>query len=430
MTKKQGIYALLLFLLLGCTSKPDIEKIELEKPEEGRLELEDTNALPEFSLFNVRAPLEQIILIDEEPKFALQIIPEIDGFLDPPAESPLFFPEATAKNADPKDSAMSNAIPQTEEESSNSQKIGLTSSSLKAVKEEETADIAEAEKTGESIQEKTPLAKSPQALSRPPEIPPLAKDPAVGIGAEPIFSRIVRANKGNIVEIPFRGSGWVYLGERNSRGGIEYRGRRSDASGLTYIFYVKNVGSWDLSFYKQDFIQNYSINDYVRLIVGEADEGLSVSASLEDARVIAPIWPEERNNPYNRPESLATVAEPDMPLSDRPVDRGETKEGGEGEKTIEKIDDALPSLDLSKAALDREDLVSAISEALRFIDTASSASDMLYLAKLYEHAGPTKDIKQAYYWYDVIVLNFPQSAEASIAQKRLNYLRRFYFGIN
>ena len=98
------------------------------------------------------------------------------------------------------------------------------------------------------------------------------------------------------------------------------------------------MGSWDLSFYKQDFIQNYSINDYVRLIVGEADEGLSVSASLEDARVIAPIWPEERNNPYNRPESLATVAEPDMPLSDRPVDRGETKEGGEGEKTIEKID--------------------------------------------------------------------------------------------
>jgi TolA-binding protein len=109
-----------------------------------------------------------------------------------------------------------------------------------------------------------------------------------------VFSRIVRATVGQMVEIPFRGTGWVYLGELGVRRGISYDSRRLDPEGQTFVFRAEAAGTYALKFYRQDFIRDYIINDYVQVIVGEAPETSATgwfSPPLDRGRVSAERWP-------------------------------------------------------------------------------------------------------------------------------------------
>jgi len=111
---------------------------------------------------------------------------------------------------------------------------------------------------------------------------------------EIIFSRIVRATVGQTVEIPFRGTGWVYLGELASRRGIVYSSRRLDPEGQSFIFTTEEAGTYTLKFFKQDFIRDYILNDHVQVIVGEAPTAGSgwFNPPAEQGRIVAqPRWP-------------------------------------------------------------------------------------------------------------------------------------------
>jgi len=108
------------------------------------------------------------------------------------------------------------------------------------------------------------------------------------------FSRIVRATAGQMLEIPFRGNGWVYLGELASRRGIVYDSRRNDADGQSFIFSLTEPGTYILKFYRQDFVRDIILNDHVQVIVGEAQAASAgwFNPSLDRARIVAqPRWP-------------------------------------------------------------------------------------------------------------------------------------------
>ena len=109
-----------------------------------------------------------------------------------------------------------------------------------------------------------------------------------------VFSRIVRATVGQTVEIPFRGTGWVYLGELASRRGIVYNSRRLDPEGQSFIFTAEEAGTFALKFFKQDFIRDYILNDHVQIIVGEAPAAASgwFNPPVDHGRIVAqPRWP-------------------------------------------------------------------------------------------------------------------------------------------
>ena len=111
---------------------------------------------------------------------------------------------------------------------------------------------------------------------------------------EIIFSRIVRATVGQIVEIPFRGNGWVYLGELTSQRGIVYSSKRNDSDGQSFIFALEESGTYPLKFYRQDFIRDYIINDHVQVVVGEAPSagaGWFKPPAERDRVVAQPRWP-------------------------------------------------------------------------------------------------------------------------------------------
>ena len=155
-----------------------------------------------------------------------------------------------------------------------------------------------------------PALESMPAEQLPPESPPeIPREESnlflPGISEFPaeeqiVFSRTVRLLVGQTLEIPFRGTGWVYLGELSSRRGISYDSRRLDVErgvtvGQSFIFRAEIAGTYILKFYRQDFIQDYIVNDYVQVIVGEEQEQPRTGRPdfyVERGRVVAePRWP-------------------------------------------------------------------------------------------------------------------------------------------
>jgi hypothetical protein len=137
------------------------------------------------------------------------------------------------------------------------------------------------------VREPVPLPVNP--LPEAPALPPQAEE-------EVVYSRAVRAITGQLVEIPFRGTGWVYLGELGSRRGIAYHSRRLDPEGQSFVFRAEAAGTYGLKFYKQDFIRDYILNDYVQVIVGDPPETAGAgwfNPPIDRGRVVAePRWPD------------------------------------------------------------------------------------------------------------------------------------------
>ncbi|MDR0400921.1 MAG: hypothetical protein LBH51_08260, partial [Treponema sp.] len=166
-------------------------------------------------------------------------------------------------------------------------------------------------------------AQSPEQAAPPPPVPPLPPPyirPAEEYEAPPVreapapsripdpparreeipeprivYSRVVRAVVGQLVEVPFQGTGWVYLGELGSRPGIVYGSRRLDPEGQSFIFRTEAPGTYGLRFYKQDFIRDYILNDFVQVVVGEPPEAAALgwfNPAVDRGRAVAePRWP-------------------------------------------------------------------------------------------------------------------------------------------
>jgi len=161
-----------------------------------------------------------------------------------------------------------------------------------------TVQVPPAQSEPEEVAEEPEPAPAP-VRRNVPDYPPARLDSLAQMGMTPldseiIYSRIVRATVGQTVEIPFRGNGWVYLGENASRRGIVYNSRRSDTEGQSFIFSLEEAGVYTLRFYRQDFIRDFIINDHVQVIVGEPPQAETgwINPSADRGRVVAlPRWP-------------------------------------------------------------------------------------------------------------------------------------------
>lgn len=131
-----------------------------------------------------------------------------------------------------------------------------------------------------------------------------------------VLSRSVRATVGQLVEIPYQGAGWVYLGEVAGKKGLAYDSRRLDPDGQTFIFRCESAGTYTVKFFKQDFIKDYIINDYVEVVVGESPMPSSsvtgvFSLPVDRGRVVAnPRWPTPVSTAATSPAAPVTAATP------------------------------------------------------------------------------------------------------------------------
>ncbi|MCL2833432.1 MAG: tetratricopeptide repeat protein [Treponema sp.] len=336
--------------------------------------------------------------------------------------------------------------------------------------------------------EPVPAPISPQ-VNPQPDLPGFSTPvpPEDGIN----FSRIVRATVGQLVEIPFRGTGWVFLGEVGSRRGISYDSRRLDPEGQSFIFRAEAAGTYSLKFYKQDFIRDYILNDYVQVIIGDAPDSAGIgwfNTPQDQSRVIAePRWPLPESSSalqpssamqpssasqpssvqQTAPEDAAMQTEPpaaasadlpsfrqelspasQQPLAVQPGPAAQPPTSQSGSVSAPATSAVLPQSatpPLDPAAGSPPDVyirraqeeynAGRIETALSILDRfkneyPSGADEAWWLyGQLLEANSSARDIKQALDYYRSLVKDFPQSSRVPEAQNRISYLERFYFNI-
>ena len=338
-----------------------------------------------------------------------------------------------------------------------------------------------------SAQTPPPAAPPPSAREPLPDTPELSNPTPAFRGRpddEVVFSRTVRATVGQLVVVPFRGTGWVYLGEAGAKRGIAYDSRRLDPEGQSFIFRTEEPGEYALKFFRQDFIRDFSLNDYVQVIVGDPPETAGTgwfNPLIDRGRVIAePRWPtslEEaqaiRGNTQPPQSDPAPVAPPAPVAQERPPVQppAQTPPAPQAPaqtppavppapQTPAQTPPAPPApqaaaqtppaqtpppepppqlltlepgeyLQKAKDEFDAGRVDAAIAYLDRFSEYLPVESDeVLWLyGQFYEANSPSRNILTALDSYRRLTREYPQSSRYDAARRRIAYLQRYYINI-
>jgi len=257
---------------------------------------------------------------------------------------------------------------------------------------------------------------------------------------------------GQIVEIPFWRTGWIYLGELGNRRGINYSSRRLDIEagltiGQTFLFTADETGTYILRFFRQDFVQDYLLHDFVQVIVGERREDTGrVGIPARDRIIAEPRWPVEQvPAPPPVVEYDPPLAPVIAPVSGFPPAADETPhslvEIGEESTPVERsalIPPPPPRFESPAEIVQRarrefdagniEQAIAILNNMRQLFPDGTDEFFWLY-AQLLEANSPFRDVRLALDYYRHLVTTFPQSARVPDAQRRIAYLERFFFNI-
>ena len=227
--------------------------------------------------------------------------------------------------------------------------------------------------------------------------------------------KTVRTFVGQLVEIPFQGNGWVYLGEVESRKGITYDSRRVEIDGQRMVFRAESAGTYALQFYKQDFIQDRIINEQVRVIVTEASERSAASwTSSQDLNLSSAnaVEKAEATPPPSETPPASSEFSPILPTlaaSALPESVDYLQKAREA-YTAGKFSDALAALDMFRQRY----------------PPGSDEAWLLY-GKTLEAASDVRDIRSSLDYYRRLLREYPQSPLCADARKRIAYIERYFF---
>jgi len=296
------------------------------------------------------------------------------------------------------------------------------------------------------------------------------------------FSRTARVTVGQLVEIPFRGKDWVFLGEIGARRGIAYDSRKTDPEGDSFIFRVDSAGTYALKFYKQDFAHDLILNDHVQIIAGGTPETTGLgwfNPPVDRSKVVAgPRWPNFIEQPQfvsQPPVPQPTTTLPEAvkpPLTVRPPAetvkpappavppavtqppparqpaRNETTrpQGLSGGSAVAQANPAQPEppsptpveikspdaiLKEARDEFNAGRIASAITLLDEFRKSYPSGSDEAWwlYGQCYEANSPNRNMLSALDYYRRLVREYPMSSRLSDARRRIAYLERYYINI-
>jgi hypothetical protein len=250
----------------------------------------------------------------------------------------------------------------------------------------------------------------------------------------------VYATQGQIIEIPYRGTGWVFLGETSAKPGIVYNSRRLEGDGMSFVFRAAEIGVYELKFYRQDFIRDYIINDHVQVIVESALETAVPFGAPVDRVTALPRWPELASEAAAQ---AAASAQPGLPVQPTvPAGQPGLPPSGIADEGIvpagPALQVALPEETLPEEYLRRareESDAGHVQQALAILEQFRSrfpqGSDEAWwlLGQLYEANSPYRNIRLAMDYYRRLIQEYPQSQRYGDARRRIAYLERYYFNI-
>ncbi|MCL2191448.1 MAG: hypothetical protein FWB79_05625 [Treponema sp.] len=337
--------------------------------------------------------------------------------------------------------------------------------------------------------------EEPYGPASPPEEPPVVMAPSWAFAPDlpnpvsdfrnllpppVVFSRVVYVTEGQAVEIPFRGSGWIFLGETGGQRGISFDARRPDSEGQTFVFRAEAEGEYALRFYRRDFIRDIILNDHVRVIIADTD---SVGLPVRPGRVVAERWPSpidqarvlraagrlpladtESGPSGDPPRVVAPEPTPEAVAMTVPATPAEVQPQPAAPPAVpqppapavaapvappapviapaafaETIVDPAPFvigypfelLQMAREEFDAGRVAEAIDLIDLFRELHPSGSDEAWwlLGQFFEADSPSRNILNAISYYRRLVSEFPQSSRLTDARRRIAFLERFFINI-
>lgn len=226
--------------------------------------------------------------------------------------------------------------------------------------------------------------------------------------ARPAPSRSVTIHRNDIIEVPYQGNWWVYLGDENSSATLVFSGREYVSEKTVFTLRAVKEGVALLHFFKQDIIADIMIDDYLEVIVEEAT-GLSEKTTL-DMYIISQIKPEPVTDEESElPDVEVTEISVAPVISYMPV---------ENEAEVIPSSTEVPSAPKAQQSILIEDEADVVSASVEVTD-----------AELFERAKELEatDIEGALELYKQLVAEFPTSPYWVQANNRITYINRFYF---
>ena len=346
---------------------------------------------------------------------------------------------------------------------------------------------AAAVKPASAAERKKPPARpsSPvaDAVVRPvlPLAPPSTQEYVLPAAeSPPAVSRNVSAFVGERIEIPFDGSGWTYLGEKDEKDGVTYETRRFEGPGVVFVMDAAKSGQYVLRFQRQDLLRGLTslelvgvdVRDKPAVVVPPATApGSAIAASAGQAPAgsasggpspapytLAPTAPGPAgaaatgSGQSAAAGGAAAISAPGLASAPGAASLGASAPGtsapGTASLGASAPGTATPGTTATVVALPPPDspegmLLAAKNElgagrtqsALAILDRflakyPAGTDEAYYLYGLaLEQNGPLKDIRRAYSYYKKVVDAYPESPYWDKADERVSYIQRYYFDI-
>ena len=292
-------------------------------------------------------------------------------------------------------------------------------------------------------------------------------------------SRSVTLKRGENLEVVYPGSGWIYMGSLSEYNNLASRGRKLGATDTKYTLLAKEAGTQIHHFYKVDNLTGEYIDDYLEVIVLDKKGSSKTTVTAPEYQAFIPPKAErpakasvsEKDNSTevvttiieNTEASEKSETESDSPVIEQTTGRTLVTEDLSNEVSTNSISTA--SDDTFASSLD--DVISIDEDYSEYsqennlqnaIDTNSLLENAIILyndkkyqeanlllseffeystdrideglflqGQIYEAESPVKDIKKSIENYEALIKNYPSSVYWNDANKRIKYLRRFYY---
>lgn len=247
--------------------------------------------------------------------------------------------------------------------------------------------------------------------------------------SKPVPSRSVSVNRNDILEVPYLGNWWVYLGDENGSGALTFSSREYKSDKTVFTMRAAHEGVALLHFYKQDIIGGIMVDDYLEVNVAEAG-GPSQKVVL-DQFVISQLNPVSPETEESEEPSVENEAGSTLEKADAPVVQTTVKET---ERRIEKAD-AINYVQVSEEPA----VVGVPAEPGQAAEVDAEENDAggtgsetvveMNDEQLFKRAQELEetDIESALGLYRKLVANYPASPYWNKANNRITYINRFYF---
>ncbi len=325
------------------------------------------------------------------------------------------------------------------------------------------ARTAEASQASQPPAEKKP-ASAPRRSAAPvvdpivepvlPLAPPSTQEYVLpSAEGQTVVSRNVSAMVGERVEIPFDGSGWTYLGEKDQKEGVSYETRRFEGSGVVFVMNALQSGQYVLRFQRQDALRGLTELELIGVDVRnrptvvaplpsalastQATSGAPVAATEASPGAVpsaaaAPPGTSAASTGTSAPPS-ETVAAPSAPAAlPGGILPGAIDTSASGAAA------ALPPPDSPEGMLlaaknelgagRTQNALAILDKMLAKYPAGTDEAYYLYGTAL-EQNGPLQDIRRAYSYYKKVVDEYPESPFWDKANDRVSYIERYYFEI-